>query len=157
MRSTRPKKKLDWKYVGPGRIIAQNGPSAFTIDLPELKNVHPVFHASLLEPYSPTGDIPHPEGPSVDTLREFGDDVYDVDRILERRRNEADQWEYLVQWKGYPVEENSWEPGPNISAEALKKFWDEHNILPRRQSRKEIPKRGRGRPPKKKEDSSGQA
>ena len=157
MRSTRPKKKLDWKYVGPGRIIAQNGPSAFTIDLPELKNVHPIFHASLLEPYSPTGDIPHPEGPSVDTLREFGDDVYDVDRILERRRNEADQWEYLVQWKGYPVEENSWEPGPNISAEALKKFWDEHNILPRRQSRKEIPKRGRGRPPKKKEDSSGQA
>jgi hypothetical protein len=48
---------LDWKYVGPGTILAQYGPSAFKVDLSELGSIHPVFYASLLEPYSPTGTI----------------------------------------------------------------------------------------------------
>jgi hypothetical protein len=66
-----------------------------------------VFHASLLEPYSPTGTIPHPDVLIVDTLREYGDDVYEVEAIINRRLNKDDYWEYLVKWTGYPKEENS--------------------------------------------------
>jgi hypothetical protein len=159
MRSSRPKRKLDWKYVGPGTILAQYGPSAFKVDLSELGSIHPVFHASLLEPYSPTGTIPHPDVPIVDTLREYGDDVYEVEAIIDRRLNKDDHWEYLVKWTGYPEEENSWEPGPNISAKALKQFWDSKGIQPRRRKRAPEgilappePKKRRGRPPKKKGD-----
>jgi hypothetical protein len=149
IKSTRPKKKLDWKFLGPGTITAQIGPSAFRIDLPELQKVHPVFHASLLEPYSPEGAIPHPNAPQQDTLREYGDDVYEVERIVDRRRNEDDKWEYLVKWTGYPEEENSWEIGPNISANTLRKFWNDTGIQQRRKSAKAKPeKRRRGRPRK---------
>lgn len=149
IRSTRPKKKLDWKFLGPGTITAQIGPSAFRIDVPGLKNVHPVFHASLLEPYEPKGPIPHPDVPSQDTLRETGDDVYEVERIIERRRNKDNQWEYLVKWAGYPEEENSWEVGANISSNALKRFWDQKDIQQRRKSNNKVPaRRGRGRPRK---------
>jgi hypothetical protein len=145
----RPKKKLDWKFLGPGAITAQIGPSAFRVDLPGLRNVHPVFHASLLEPFSPEGAIPHPEAPKQDTLLEYGDDVYEVERIVERRRNEDDQWEYLVKWAGYPEEENSWELGANISANTLQKFWNDKGIQQRRKSTKGKPvKRRRGRPRK---------
>jgi transposase InsO family protein len=149
IRSTRPKKKLDWKFLGPGRIVDQIGPSAFKVDLPGLKNVHPVFHASLLEPYNPSGLIPHPEAPTHDTLREFGDDVYEVEEILDRKQNEDDQWIYLIKWAGYPDEENSWEVGANISAEALRKFWNRKGIQQRRKPGQPQPvKRGRGRPRK---------
>jgi hypothetical protein len=149
MRSTRPKKKLDWKFLGPGKIVACVGPSSFKVDLPGLQNVHPVFHASLLEPYSPEGAIPHPTMPIQDTLREHRDDVYEVERIVDRRRNEDDQWEYLIKWTGYPEEENSWERGANISANTLQKFWNEKGIQQRRKSSKPKPaRRGRGRPRK---------
>ena len=87
-------------------------------------------------------------------MREFGDDVYEVDHIVERRRNGDDQWEYLINWSGYPEEENSWEPGPNVSAEALKKFWTDNNIQPRRQAKALKPTKRRGRPPKKKGDDA---
>lgn len=149
IRSTRPKKKLDWKFLGPGTITDQIGSTTFRVDLPGLGSVHPVFHASLLEPYRPEGTIPHPSALKQDTLREYGDDVYEVEQILDRRRNEDDQWEYLIKWAGYPEEENSWERGANISANALQKFWDDKGIQQRRKPKKPTPpRRGRGRPRK---------
>jgi hypothetical protein len=155
IRSKRPKKKLDWKYVGPGTILAQIGPTSFKVDVPGLDNVHPVFHASLLEPFAQQGSIPHPDTPITDTLRSYGDDVYEVEELRDRRQNDNNQWEYLVKWKGYGEEENSWEAGCNISANTLKAFWKKNNILPKRQSKpNRLPKR-RGRPPtKKKEDTT---
>jgi hypothetical protein len=114
-----------------------------------------VFHASLLEPYSLTRTILHPDVPIVDTLREYSDDVYEVEAIIDCRLNKDNHWEYLVKWTGYPEEENSWEPGLNISAKALKQFWDSKGIQPRRRKRAPEgtppePKKRRGRPPKKK-------
>lgn len=155
MRSTRPKKKLDWKYLGPGTVVGQLGPAAFKVELPGLNSVHPVFHASLLEPYTKKGTIPHDKEPIVDTLREYGDDVYDVEEVLDRRLNAVGVWEYLIKWKDYPEEENSWEPGPNINEHALQKFWQKKGILAKRISKKPTAtkKPGRGRPPKKKGDS----
>jgi hypothetical protein len=148
IRSQRPKQKLDWKYVGPGTILAQIGPSAFRVEIPGLTSVHPVFHASLLEPYTKKGSVEHPDQPIMDTLREYGDDVYEVDHIVERRETEGGQWEYLVKWRGYPEEENSWEPGPNISANTLNEFWKRKGIIAKRRKESTQAKR-RGRPPKK--------
>jgi len=135
IRSIRPKKKLDWKFVGPGTILAQIGPSAFKVDIPGMVNVHPVFHASLLEPYTKKGPISHPDTPIMDTLREHGDDVYEVERIVDRRKDNNDQWEYLVCWKDYPEEENSWEPGVSISANTLQQYWKSKGILNKRKNK----------------------
>jgi hypothetical protein len=67
----------------------------------------------------------------MDTLRIYGDDVYEVEKILERKK-EHGKWMYKVRWKGYPPDEDSWEPGVNISANALRDFWNRNNIAPRR-------------------------
>jgi hypothetical protein len=61
------------------------------VDLPGLKNVYLVFHALLLEPYNLSRLIPHLEAPTHDTLREFSDDVYEVEEILNRKQNEDNQ------------------------------------------------------------------
>jgi hypothetical protein len=91
IQSLRPKKKLNWKYVRPGTIIAQIGPSAFRVEVPRLNSVHPVFHASLLEPFTQKGSIPHPSTPITDTLRNYSDNVYKVKEIVERRKTQDNQ------------------------------------------------------------------
>lgn len=132
IKSLRPKKKLDWRYVGPGTIVAQIGPTAFKVDLPGLKSVHPVFHASLLEPYRQNESIPHPKVASQHQVGEYGDDVYYVDKILDHRKNSDDQWEYLVKWTGYPDSENTWEPAANITQKSLNEFWKKSNQMAKR-------------------------
>jgi hypothetical protein len=57
IRLTRPKKKLDWKFLGPRTVLAQIGRDVYKVDLPNLGQVHLVFYVSLLEPYSKKGTI----------------------------------------------------------------------------------------------------
>ena len=65
--------------------------------------IHPVFHISLLEPA--------PQNAKPDNTIEIEDEdpEYEVEEILDSRiiNNNI---EYLVKWKGYPPEENTWEP-----------------------------------------------
>jgi hypothetical protein len=140
IRSLRPKKKLDWKFMGPGVILDQIGPDVYRVDLPGLLGAHPVFHASLLEVWTPRGSLQGEEQQREDTLLRFGDEVRDVQVVLDRRQNTVGMWEYLVKWEGLPESENSWEPGPNVPAEVLRKFWIKAKVIPRRQG-----KRSRGR------------
>jgi hypothetical protein len=153
IRSTRPSKKLDWKFLGPGTVLEPigNPATSYKIDLPGVQGVHPVFHASLLEKWEPNNAYSAFQAPIRDTLRQFGDDVYEIDHIVDRRRNEDDEWEYLVKWSGYGEEENSWEPASSISGNALKAFWDRAKTGQRRRQINIPPpvRRGRGRPPKK--------
>lgn len=132
IKSFRPKKKLDWKYLGPGTVIEKISDVAYRVDLPGAPNIHPVFHVSLLEPFVPKPSLEHPEVEAKDTLQQVGDDVYEIDKILDREQDEDGGWRYLVSWKGYPAEENSWEPSINISGNALKAFFKKKGIGPRR-------------------------
>lgn len=125
IRSLRPKRKLDWKYLGPGTVTAKIGETVYRVEMPGLENVHPVFHVSLLEKYSPHGRISHPPNEVVDTLREMGDDIYEVEKIVDSKQDEDGSWKYLIKWKGYPENENSWESSVDISANTLSKYWNE--------------------------------
>jgi len=61
--------------------------------------VHPVFHISLLEPTE------NPENSNDEAT----EDEYEVENILKRKLVEGRIF-YLVSWKGYGPEHNSWEP-----------------------------------------------
>ena len=135
IKSFRPKKKLDWKYFGPGTVIEKINDVAYRVDLPGTPNIHPVFHVSLLEPFVPKGSLQHPPGLPADTLQQVGDDIYEVEELIDRERDEDGNWKYLVKWKGYPPEENSWEPSANISGNALREYLDKHDINSRRRKR----------------------
>ena len=112
IRTLRPSKKLDSKLLGPFTITAVIGRNSYRLNLPPLFGIHPVFYASLLEPYRPS-TIPGRSVSPPPPVRIQGEIEYEVDKILDSRkvRNKV---KYLVSWKGYSPGENTWEPPGNL-------------------------------------------
>ena len=112
-------RKLLPKWIGPFKIVEQINPVAFKLDLPPaLERLHPVFHANLLKPYAPSGNVQPP--PPV--LLDDGGVGYLVETLLDRRsrtRGRATVTEYLIKWQGYGPEHNTWEPSEHVLDHAL--------------------------------------
>jgi hypothetical protein len=52
--------------------------------------------------------VPPPSPTLVDGVEEF-----EVEEIVNSQKHQG-KVQYLIHWKGYPTEENSWEPASNI-------------------------------------------
>jgi hypothetical protein len=107
--SNRPSKKLEPKFVGPFRIIEKVNDNAFKLELPRNMRQHPVFNADLLRPYKESPpEFGHrvPPQPPPDLIE--GQEEYEVDRIIDFKIfGRTPKW--LVTWKGYPMEDATWE------------------------------------------------
>jgi len=106
IRTERPSKKLDWKQIGPYKVLAKISPYAYKLDLPPTIRIHPVFHVSLLlptatDPY--TGQYQDPPPPVIVNDHE----EYEVEAILASKRV-RNRNKYLVKWTGY--DQPTWEP-----------------------------------------------
>jgi hypothetical protein len=124
IKTNRPCNKLDWKQIGPFKIIAKINPVAYRLELPEsMKRIHNVFHISLLSK-SKMSDLPgrNIEPPPPIIMDDSGD-YYEVEDILDAKRING-KLKYLISWKGYGPSENSWEPKENLlnCEEALSDF-----------------------------------
>ena len=106
-----PSRKLSARNLGPYTVIAKHGMVNYELDLPKDLRIHPVFHAGLIIPYK-KGD--NPEGdhrPDPEIIQ--GEEEYEVEEIegIEKRQG---KWMCRVKWKGYPEDENTWEPLSNM-------------------------------------------
>ncbi|XP_029881424.1 chromodomain Y-like protein 2 isoform X1 [Aquila chrysaetos chrysaetos] len=54
-------------------------------------------------------------------------DLYEVERIVDKRKNKKGKWEYLIRWKGYGSNEDTWEPEHHLLH--CEEFIDEFNGL----------------------------
>lgn len=101
--------KLSKKYYGPYPVIERIGPVAYKLQLPPDSRIHPVFHISVLKPFRAT-DIPPPQDLPSDSFNnqplEQPDAIVDTRTVLIHGLPTS---QVLVQWKGSPVEEASWE------------------------------------------------
>ena len=90
-----------------------------------------MFHETLITPYhSPAfSSQVEPAPPPPDLID--NNEEYEVESILKARR-----WgrgiRFLVHWKGYPHEDDTWEPRTNLghAQDALKLFYDTHPDAP---------------------------
>lgn len=113
IRTTRPSDKLDYKKIGPFKIVKQVNPVTYQLRLPSTLKIHDVFHVSLLEPHN-TSTIPNRTRTPSPPIIVNGVPEYEVSRILDSRlvrRNVR----YLVEWKGYNKSESTWEPRENLA------------------------------------------
>ena len=108
-------RKLIPKFVGPFKITHAISRDTFKLDLQGKYQIHNAFHANLLKPYFKNdaktfpGRVTDPPPPVM--INEQPE--YEVDKIIGKRKR-RNQTQYLVQWKGYRKEENSWEPLDNL-------------------------------------------
>ena len=102
IRTKKPSRKLDYKYLDPFQIDNVISPTAVQLILPQKWKTHPSFHVSELEPFI-SGNRPVPDFTKL--LREVSDieadeeyDMYEVKGSITHRNRVL----YHVKWLGYP-------------------------------------------------------
>ena len=86
-------------------------------------HIHNTFHISLLDPIKSTAILPHglPAAPPATYVKD-DHEYFEVKDVLDSRRT-RNQLKYLIEWKGDPDSDNSWEPSSYIMAcDLVKKF-----------------------------------
>ncbi|KAF8694651.1 hypothetical protein RHS03_08150, partial [Rhizoctonia solani] len=113
--------KLDPKRLGPFRILEKISSHAYCLELPETLKIHNVFYVGLLSKSHESPSQPFPEQPPPETIE--GEEEYEVEQIIDSKRQRG-KWFYLIKWKGYGPEDNSWEPEELLehSQEEIKRF-----------------------------------
>ena len=94
------------KQEGPFKITKVLSPLSYQLQIPRSWKIHPVFHTSLLTPYK-ENEIHgrNFQEPPPDLIDE--EEEYEIERILKHCGTPKNHF-YLIQWKGYTVEEDTW-------------------------------------------------
>ncbi|KAF8755117.1 hypothetical protein RHS01_05431 [Rhizoctonia solani] len=99
--------KLDPKRLGPFEITKKISSHMYCLKLPATLKIHNVFYVGLLSKSHESPSQPFPDQPPPETIE--GEEEYKVEQILDSKRQQG-KWFYLIKWKGYGPEDNSWEP-----------------------------------------------
>ena len=84
----------------------------FRLDLPPHMHLHPVFHVSLLEPYT-TSSIPGRLTSPPPPVEVSNGTEYEVATILDSKIV-CNKLYYFVDWLGYTPNDRTWEPAENL-------------------------------------------
>jgi hypothetical protein len=132
IKTTRPSAKFGHRQLGPYRVKRKVGPISYRLELPRtLSRLHPVFPViklSLAEPDPFPGRVPAPPPPPVLV---DGEEEFEVEKVLDSRIRYR-RLEYLIKWRGYGAEHNSWSAHYNVhAAKAIDDFYRRHPGAPR--------------------------
>ncbi|XP_031252159.1 uncharacterized protein LOC116110064 [Pistacia vera] len=138
--------KLSPRFYGPFVIKDIIGTVAYRLALPPLACIHDVFHVSQLKKATfPLLNSQHlSEALNEDFILKVEPEV-----VLKKRRLLNGQWELLIQWKGLPPYENTWEDFDTINSQ-FRSFHLEDKVVLLGEGNDELPgrlvynKKGRG-------------
>lgn len=123
LKQLRPSSKLADKYIGPFQVTAVVGDSklAYKLELPQRYRIHNTFPVSSLEAYRGRADEATEQRDNPDLE---ADQTYEVEAIIGHRGPKKNR-QFLIRWKGYTSEDDTWEPRENIDDGPLLKEYEE--------------------------------
>jgi len=132
IKTTRPSPKLSHRQLGPFEIKCQVGPSAYRLKLPHgIRQLHPVFNVVKL---SATSEDPilgrklQALPPPIIVNRE---EEWEVEEILNSHWHQR-RFQFLVKWKSFSREHNSWEVASDVKAlDLVVEYYRKHPAAPR--------------------------
>jgi len=97
--------------VGPYKIKGIISSNAVELELSKSIRIHPVVNVSRVRLYKPQveGQKKIPPKPVIIE----GEEEFEVEKILNKRIVQGKE-KFLVQWKGYTAEEDTWESRKNL-------------------------------------------
>jgi len=132
IKTTHPSPKLSYHRLEPFEIERQVGPLAYHLKLPHgMRQLHPVFNIIKLSAA--------PEDPILERKLQVppppivvdGKEEWEVEEILDSRWHRR-RFQFLVKWKGFSREHNSWEAASDVKApDLVAEYYRKHPAAPR--------------------------
>ena len=130
----RPIRKLTERYVGPYEVEEVVSSNAVKLWLPASMRIHPAVNISQIVQYKEQvkGQKKEEEKP----MEVEGAEEWEVERILNKKKIRGVE-KYLVRWKGFTAERDTWERKENLknAGEALEEFEGRMNAEIRKQEK----------------------
>jgi len=122
---SRRSKKLTEQFVGPYKVKKIVSANAVELDLPSTIKIHPVVNVSRIKKYTSQVDGQRKETPKPVIIE--GEEEWEVEKILNKRKVWGKD-KYLVRWKGFMAEGDTWESRENLenAGDLLKEFEEEY-------------------------------
>jgi len=117
--------KLTERFVGPYKVKEIISSNAVKLELPSTVKIHPVVNVSRIRQYVGQVEGQKKEQPAPVIIK--GEEEWEVERILNKRRVQGKD-KYLVQWRGFTAESDTWEGRENLenTKEAIEEFEKEY-------------------------------
>jgi len=113
--------KLTERFVGPYKVKEIISSNAVKLELPSTVKIHLVVNVSRIRRYVGQVEGQKKEQPAPVIIE--GEEEWEVERILNKRRVRGKD-KYLVRWKGFTAESDTWEGRENLenAKEAIEEF-----------------------------------
>ena len=107
----RRSEKLTEHFVGPYKVKGIVSSNAIELELSKSIKIHPVVNVSRVRLYKPQVEGQKKTPPKPVIIE--GKEEFEVEKILNKRVVRGKE-KFLVRWKGYTVEEDTWESRENL-------------------------------------------
>jgi len=121
---SRRSEKLTKQFVGPYRIKKIILANAVELDLLSTIKIHPVVNVSRIRKYTSQVDGQRKEKLKLVIIE--GEEEWEVGKILNKRKVQGKD-KYLVRWRGFTAEGDTWESRENLenTQELVEEFEEE--------------------------------
>jgi len=117
--------KLTERFVGPYKVRKIISSNMVKLELPSTVKIHLVVNVSRIRQYVEQVERQKKERPAPVIIE--GEEEWEVERILNKRKIRGKN-KYLVRWKGFTAESDTWEGRENLknAQEAIEEFKKEY-------------------------------
>ena len=111
--------------MGPYKVKAVISANVIELEPPRTVNISPVVNISRVKQYVEQVDSQRKEAPQPVIIK--GEEEWEMEKILNKRKVRGKD-KFLVQWKGFIAEGDTWESRENLenAGDLLREFKEEY-------------------------------